>query len=163
MRRPENSGRAAAAILGPAVVIFLAATLPAQQADPPPKAEEPAPAPTARTVWDGVYTEEQAKRGEALYHQSCALCHGEALLGREMASPLTGPVFNSNWDGVMLGDLMERMRLTMPQTSPGSLSRQQNADLLAYILSVGRFPAGKTELARQTEILNQIRYLATRP
>jgi hypothetical protein len=80
-----------------------------------------------------------------------------------MASPLTGPVFNSNWNGVMLGDLLERMRLTMPQSSPGSLSRQQNADVLAYILSVGGFPAGDKELPRQTEILNTIRFLATKP
>src|SRR5262249_4476408 len=163
MRPRESSGRAAS-FLGAAAAVVLAAALGAQQTEPPPKAEEAAPAATgARTVWDGVYTEEQAKRGEAIYRQSCAACHGDALLGREMASPLTGPVFNSNWNGVMLGDLMERMRLTMPQTSPGSLSRQENADVLAYILSVGGFPAGDKELARQTEILNTIRFLAIRP
>src|SRR5262245_19172976 len=128
---------------------FVATAMSAQQAE--------------RTVWDGVYTEAQAKRGEAFYRQSCSQCHGEALLGREMASPLTGPAFASNWNGVALGDLLERMRLTMPQDRPGSLSRQQNADILAYILSVGRFPAGKTELARQTEILSQIRFVATKP
>src|SRR5262249_7671818 len=146
---------------GSVVIVFLAAILRAQPPLPPPKAEESPPGP--RTVWDGVYTEEQAKRGEGFYRESCPLCHGEALLGRERANPLTGPVFNSNWDGVMLGDLMERMRLTMPQTSPGSLSRQRNADILAYMLKVGGFPAGKTELARQTEILNTIRYVATKP
>ena len=80
-----------------------------------------------------------------------------------MAPPLTGPVFAATWNGVTLGDLIERMRVTMPQNRPGSLSRQQNADLLAFILSVGRLPAGKTELARQTEILSQIRFLATKP
>lgn len=153
----------AATALGSAAVIFLATMLRAQQVERPPKKEEPSAAPAPRTVWDGVYTEEQAKRGEGFYRQSCSLCHGEALLGREMASPLTGPAFASNWNGVALGDLMERMRVTMPQDRPGSLSRQQNADVLAYILSVSRFPAGKTELARQTEILNQIRFAATKP
>jgi S-disulfanyl-L-cysteine oxidoreductase SoxD len=162
MRPRDGSGRAAS-LLGAAAALVLAAALRAQQTEPPPKAEEAPTAPGSRTVWDGVYTEEQAKRGEAIYRQSCATCHGDALLGREMASPLTGPVFNSNWNGVMLGDLLERMRLTMPQSSPGSLSRQQNADVLAYILSVGGFPAGDKELARQTEILNTIRFLATKP
>jgi len=153
---------AAAAIVGSAAVVLLAATLRAQQPAPPPEGAE-AQAPAPRTVWDGVYTEEQAKRGEGLYRQSCSQCHGESLLGREMASPLTGPVFTSNWNGVALGDLMERMRVTMPQDRPGSLGRQQNADILAYVLSVNRFPAGKTELARQTELLNQIRFEATKP
>jgi len=163
MRWRESSGRAAATIVGSAVVVLLGGLLHAQQAEPPAKPEDPAAAPALRTVWDGVYTEEQAKRGEALYRESCALCHGEALLGREMATPLTGPVFAATWNGVMLGDLVERMRMTMPQNRPGTLSRQQSADLLAFILSVGQFPAGKTELARQTEILNLIRFLATRP
>jgi cytochrome c5 len=155
--------RVGSTVVGSAAVLVLATLLRAEHAEPPPKAEEPGAAPASRTVWDGVYTEEQAKRGEALYRQFCSLCHGEALLGREMASPLTGPAFNSNWNGVTLGDLMERMRVTMPQDRPGSLSRQHNADLLAYILSVSRFPGGKTELARQTEILNTIRFVATRP
>jgi len=161
--RPRNGSGRAASLLGAAAALLLAGALRAEQAEPPAKPGETPAATDARTVWDGVYTGEQAKRGEALYRQSCATCHGDALLGREMASPLTGPAFNSNWNGVMLGDLMERMRLTMPQTSPGSLSRQQNADVLAYILSVGGFPAGEKELARQTEILNTIRFLATRP
>jgi mono/diheme cytochrome c family protein len=163
-RPPRGGGaraRAWATVAGSAAIVLVAAALRAQAPSPPPKTEESPAGP--RTVWDGVYTEEQAKRGEGFYRQSCAQCHGEALLGREMATPLTGPVFNSNWSGVMLGDLAERIRLTMPQTSPGSLSRQQNADIVAYILSVGRFPAGKTELARQTEIQNTIRYVATKP
>ena len=118
---------------------------------------------TSRTVWDGVYTEEQAKRGEGLYRQSCSVCHGETLAGREMASPLTGPVFTANWNGVTLGDLIERMRVSMPLDRPGALSRQQNADVLAFMLNVNRFPAGKTELARETELLNLIRFAATKP
>src|SRR5262245_63503562 len=109
MRPRDGSGRAVR-LLGAAAALLLAGALRAEQTEPPPKAEETPAATGARTVWDGVYTEEQAKRGEGLYRQSCATCHGDALLGREMASPLTGPVFNSNWNGVMLGDLMERMR-----------------------------------------------------
>jgi len=122
-------------------------------------AQEPA-AVESRSVWDGVFTEEQARRGEALYHKECKSCHGETLAGGESAPPLTGGAFLSNWNGLTLGDLFERIRKTMPQNSPGKLNRQQNADILAYTLSANKFPAGKTELSRQTEFLKEIRFEA---
>jgi mono/diheme cytochrome c family protein len=126
------------------------------------KAQEPAPA-ESRSVWDGVYTEEQAKRGEPLYHKECATCHGDAMAGGESAPPLTGGTFLSNWNGLTLGDLFERIRKTMPLNAPGKLNRQQNADILAYTLSANKFPPGKTELSRQTEFLKEIRFEAVRP
>jgi hypothetical protein len=55
------------------------------------------------------------------------------------------------------------MRVSMPQNAPGSLSRQQNADILAFILKANQFPAGKAELDRQTEILKQIKFDSTKP
>jgi S-disulfanyl-L-cysteine oxidoreductase SoxD len=99
-----------------------------------------------RTTWDAVYSAEQARRGAALFKAHCAACHGEALGGIESAPALTGDTFNSTWEGVPLEDLFERARTTMPQNAPGSLSRQQNADILAYILDVGKFPAGDKPL-----------------
>src|SRR5262245_30223530 len=81
----------------------------------------PPPQTPAKSVWDGVYTSEQAKRGEALYAQSCAACHGNALEGGEMAPPLAGGAFNANWNGLTMGDLSERVRISMPQNNPGSL------------------------------------------
>ena len=116
-----------------------------------------------RSVWDGVYTEEQAKRGEPLYHKECAPCHGDSLSGGESAPPLTGGAFLSNWNGLTLGDLFERIRKTMPQNAPGKLSRQQNADILAFALSANKFPAGKSELSRQSEFLKEIRFEAMKP
>jgi hypothetical protein len=62
-----------------------------------------------------------------------------------------------------VGELFERTRKTMPQSKPGSLTRDQNAEILAYILSVNRFPAGKAELERATEVLMEIRIEATKP
>lgn len=124
------------------------------------RAQEPA---ATRSVWDGVYTEEQAKRGEAVYHKECAACHGDMLTGGESAPPLTGGAFQSNWNGLTLGDLFERIRKTMPQTKPGSLTRQQNADVLAFMLSINKFPAGKTELYRQAEMLKEIRFETKKP
>jgi mono/diheme cytochrome c family protein len=117
----------------------------------------------SRSVWDGVYTEDQAKRGEALYQKECKGCHGVALGGGESSPPLTGGAFLSNWNGLTLGDLFERIRKTMPQNAPGKLNRQQNADILAFVLSASKFPAGRTELSRQTEFLKEVRFEAVKP
>ncbi len=119
-----------------------------------------AQAPSGRSVWDGVYTEDQAKRGEAAYGQFCSTCHGAALTGGEMAPALAGGDFTSNWNGTSVGDLFERIRISMPQNNPGSLSRQQNADMVAHLLSFSKFPAGKTELPAETEALKQIKFEA---
>src|SRR5437762_7957111 len=107
----------------------------------------------SKTQWDGVYTADQAKRGEPLYSQYCASCHGPDLTGGEMAPGLTGGEFQSNWNDLSLGELFERMRISMPQNAPGSLSRQQNADILALVLFKSNFPAGTTELSGQTDVL----------
>ena len=117
----------------------------------------------SRSVWDGVYTQEQAERGHALYNQHCTSCHGDALAGGEEAPPLAGGQFLANWDGLTVGDLFERMRRSMPQNDPGGLSRQENANILAYMLSANKFPASKTELAHETEVLKQIRIESTKP
>jgi len=124
------------------------------------RAQEPA---GSRSVWDGVYTEEQAKRGEPVYQKECAACHGAMMTGGESAPPLTGGGFQANWNGLTLGDLFDRIRKTMPQSKPGSLTRQQDADVLAFMLSLNKFPAGKTELYRQSEMLKEIRFETKRP
>jgi mono/diheme cytochrome c family protein len=110
-----------------------------------------------KSVWDGVYTEEQAGRGRPLYNQHCASCHADTLMGGEMSPPLVGGEFMSNWNGLTLGELFERIRTTMPQNKPGKLSREVNSDITAYILSVNKFPAGKTELPHSAEFLKDIR------
>ena len=115
-----------------------------------------------RNVWDGVYTAEQAKRGEPLYGQQCSTCHGSTLEGGEMAPPLTGGTFHANWNGLSLGDLVERIRISMPQNSPGSLNRQQSVDIVAFILKTGGIPEGKAEMPREIEILKQIVFDGTK-
>ncbi len=121
------------------------------------------PAAESRSVWDGVYTEDQAKRGETIYQKECAACHGAVLTGGESAPPLTGGPFLANWNGLTMGDLFDRIRKTMPQSNPGRLTRQQDADILAFMLSVNKFPAGKTELYRQSEMLKEIRFESAKP
>jgi mono/diheme cytochrome c family protein len=125
-------------------------------------AQEAAPA-ESRSVWDGVYTEDQAKRGEEIYRKECAACHGASLTGGESAPPLTGGAFLSNWNGLTLGDLFDRIRKTMPQGSPGKLTRQQNADVLAFALSANKFPAGKSDLPLKSEFLKEIRFESVKP
>jgi S-disulfanyl-L-cysteine oxidoreductase SoxD len=114
------------------------------------------------SVWQGVYTDEQAKRGQPLYSKYCASCHGQQLTGGEDSPPLTGGAFVANWNGLTVGDLFERIRVSMPQDRPGRLTRQQNADILAYVLAVNQFPAGQTELPTETERLKQIRFEAVK-
>ena len=117
----------------------------------------------SRSVWDGVYTEQQAKRGGAQYGQQCSGCHGDSLTGADEAPALSGGAFLANWDGLTVGDLFERIRISMPADRPGKLNREQIADILSYILNFNRFPAGNTELERQTEVLKQIRLEAAKP
>jgi quinoprotein glucose dehydrogenase len=116
-----------------------------------------------RSVWDGVFTDDQAARGKARYKELCASCHGDALEGGESAPPLAGGEFLSNWNTLTVGDLFDRTRSTMPQSKPGSLSREANAEIMAYLLSANQFPAGKAALPQTSEVLKEIRIEAIRP
>ena len=77
-----------------------------------------------------------------------------------MTPALTGGGFMANWDGLSLADLADRIRVSMPLNSPGVLSRQQTADIVAYILQFNQFPAGKEELPREVPAMKQILFKA---
>ncbi|HXJ95777.1 MAG TPA: cytochrome c [Terriglobia bacterium] len=116
------------------------------------------------SVWDGVYTGKQAERGSVLYGQRCASCHGDHLQGKRPQTPaLTGSGFKGNWNGETVDDLFEKIQTAMPADKPGTLSRPQNADALAFILKANEFPAGQAELPTDAEKLKQIRFEAERP
>ena len=116
-----------------------------------------------RSVWDGVYTDTQAARGEKVSVAQCGRCHGQTLTGAEAAPGLVGDTFNANWEGVPLGDLSERIRSSMPQDAPGSLSRQQTVDVIAYMLKLSKIPAGEVELITEASALGQITFMSNRP
>ena len=118
---------------------------------------------TPKSQWDRVYSLPQAKRGETLYVQNCAACHAVDLTGGEIAPALTGGEFAATWNELTLGDLFERIRVSMPQNDPTSLTRAQKADILAYVLSKGGYPDGEAELPSQTEVLRTINFLAMKP
>ncbi len=117
----------------------------------------------AQSVWAGVYTEEQAKRGEVIYYERCGACHGPQLEGGDMTPALLGGVFTSTWNDLPLSDLFERIRITMPLNQPSTLSRQQTADVTAFLLKANKWPAGQTELPRELEPLKEIQIQAIKP
>lgn len=116
-----------------------------------------------KSQWDGVYTAEQAKRGEVVYSESCVPCHGPDLGGSDLAPALAGDEFASNWNNMKIGDLYDRVSMSMPLGAPASLTAQQYADVIAFILQKGNAPAGTTELSASMEPLNAIKFVETPP
>jgi S-disulfanyl-L-cysteine oxidoreductase SoxD len=116
-----------------------------------------------KTVWDALYSDAQSKKGETAYSQYCAKCHGSDLMGADVAPPLTGVEFTSGWNDLTVGDLFERLRITMPADKPGSVSAQDNADIVAFMLFKNGFPAGTADLPAQAEVLKGIKILTQKP
>jgi quinoprotein glucose dehydrogenase len=116
-----------------------------------------------KTVWDGVYSEAQAKRGEAAYTAECASCHQSDLTGDGFAPGLSGPEFAAAWNELPLSDLFERMRLSMPPSDPNAVPPADKIDIIAFMLKANEFPAGAADLPKDAEGLKQIQYRATKP
>ena len=117
-------------------------------------------AQAGKTTAAGVYTEAQAKRGQQVYTDNCAMCHGADLKGNATTPGLAGMEFEVFWRDQPLGDLFERINVTMPKSAPGSLKPEQSADVLAYLLSEMKEPAGQTELPAKTDDLKGIKIQA---
>lgn len=115
-------------------------------------------AQTTSSVWDGIYTDDQAGRGEAGYAQACASCHGKNLQGGAQNPPLAGADFVANWNGQTIGDLFEKIQTTMPADRPGKLTPAQNAEIVAYVLKFNKFPSGGKELPGSIEALKSVRF-----
>jgi len=116
-----------------------------------------AAAPSARTVADGVYTDAQAERGLASYKSACLECHGADLTGDGFAPALAGPEFLGNWTDLSVGDLFERIRISMPPSGPAGIKPEDKIDIVSYMLKYNKFPAGTTELEAKLEGLKQIK------
>jgi mono/diheme cytochrome c family protein len=104
----------------------------------------------------GVYTTQQATRGSALYQSKCASCHNADLSGTGTAPALAGSDFLSNWVSRPVAALFSIIRASMPSDQPGTLTAQQTADLIAYLLKANQFPAGKAELPADADRLKNI-------
>lgn len=103
-------------------------------------AEEP------RTLNDAIYTKAQAKVGEGLYKTNCLTCHDKKYFR---------PVLK-RWAGQPLSTFYTVMAASMPESNPGSLPDDEYIDILAYIISLSRYPAGDAELEYAPETLANI-------
>jgi S-disulfanyl-L-cysteine oxidoreductase SoxD len=108
------------------------------------------------TTRDGVYTAEQARQGKVIYQNQCGMCHGDALEGQGQNSPLAGDDFLNRWTDQTVADLFMKTITMMPAMDPGTLSPKDTAQVLAYILSVNKFTAGKRELQSDPQSLEAI-------
>lgn len=101
-------------------------------------------------VSTGVFTEEQAARGEELFMARCSGCHGANLQGG--MGPRLSPL-NEAWQGMSLASLYRFVSQNMPFGAPGSLEPQQYADVLAHVLASNGHPPGDAELPADAEAL----------
>ncbi len=117
-----------------------------------------APAPRASTLATGAYSVAQQKRGAAIYNRECSTCHGETLGGGEGSPSLAGSAFRASYGGQTVAVLFDKIRTTMPAPpeQPGKLTLQENADVVAHILSVNGFPAGDRALSTDVEELKRL-------
>lgn len=118
------------------------------------------------SVWDGVYSDAQAERGQRKYGGYCAVCHGVGYGGDYTSPTLTGQFF-PDWQGMSVADLFDKIQRTMPLGRPGTLSNDDTADIVAYILQQNEVPGGNAELSGDAAKLKGIvitpRKLAKRP
>ena len=121
-------------VVGAAFLCAFTAVVAAQSTD----------APLKTTVWQGVYTEAQAARGQSEYTLHCSSCHRDDLSGYN--SILKGPRFMHNYRESSLNVLFDKTKTTMPRGAAGTLSDKTYVDIVAYMLKANEFPAGAQEL-----------------
>lgn len=110
-----------------------------------------------KTVWDGVFTKEQAARGLQYYRRSCGHCHADDLSGGGDGEPaLAGTIFLAQWHKRSVGELFSLISETMPYSAPGRLPGQEYVDILSYILAVNGAPEGNGELSFTRKSLDAI-------
>jgi hypothetical protein len=104
---------------------------------------------TGKSVWQGVYNESQAARGDTEHQNNCTTCHG--------TEKYSGEAFAKAWIGRTAFDLFDQLKTTMPDDNPGGLSVQQYTDIIAFIFKVNGMPAGADSLSTDPEALRRIR------
>jgi mono/diheme cytochrome c family protein len=111
----------------------------------------------AKSTSTGVFTEEQAKKGEAAYQRICASCHGTDLHSTEPEAPdLTDGAFKFGWQGKTIAERFDIIRKTMPPQRTGSLDDQTYLDIVTYILRFNNVPSGNQALQPDLDKLKQI-------
>ena len=108
------------------------------------------------TIWDGVFTDAQAKRGEDTYVKACAKCHADDLLGSTNAPALVGQAFFARFDRTSADEVLDVIRRTMPQEAPDTLGMQAYADIVSYMFKTNGASGGKAELSTDRAKLREI-------
>jgi mono/diheme cytochrome c family protein len=113
------------------------------------------------SVLGGVYTDAQARRGEKVYADNCVPCHGPKLQGTDTAGPtLTGPDFVNGWKDMTVAALLAKISSDMPSNAPGTLKPEEYADVLSFVLSSNKYPAGQSELPTDPAALKSVKMAA---
>ena len=102
-----------------------------------------------RTTRVGVYTTAQAVQGYGTYQLICVSCHTQASH--------SGPVFVAKWEGRLLWDLYHYVSESMPKSEPGSLTPEEYAGVVAYLLRMNGMPGGTSEIPTDSIALKKIR------
>src|SRR5262245_28037529 len=97
----------------------------------------------AKTVWSGVYTDEQAARGKLEYAQHCQRCHGIDLTD---SREIVGAKFLERWREDRLDTLFNYVKVAMPRGNGGSLTDDTYILIFSYVLARNGFPAGNETL-----------------
>ena len=127
--------------------------VPVPEAEAPPAQAAPMPAePAAQamTLADGVYSEEQAERGSAVFRSTCSDCHDTV--------EFRGSDFMFDWEGSTVGRFVRVVSETMPDDNPGSVPMEQVVAVAAYVLQLNDYPAGTTPLTTDLDVLAELRF-----
>lgn len=116
-----------------------------------------------RTIWDGVYSQAQARRGRETFTAACVYCHGPDLEGDELGPALKGSSFMAQWSGQPVSKLFAKIVETMPENDPGSLTEQAAVDVMTFLLEANQVPAGGGDLPPTLSTLERIAFTAERP
>jgi cytochrome c len=115
-------------------------------------------AQTRVSVWSGVYTTAQSKRGEEFYSGACKHCHGVRLNGAAAPDQPPSPAiaresFLRKWAGKPVAELFVYVRTNMPPDAPDTITDQQAIDVIAHMFAVSTIPAGEKELPADRKAL----------
>jgi ankyrin repeat protein len=112
--------------------------------------------PGSKTIWDGVFTEQQAQRGQQVYQRACAACHLDTLQGDTVSPPLVGSGFIARFTGQSAHEMVQNLRGSMPQNAPDSLGDRAYIDLVSYLLKQNGSKTGALELPLDVAELEKI-------
>jgi mono/diheme cytochrome c family protein len=115
------------------------------------------------TIWGGVFSDIQARRGEKVASTYCSGCHGPDLGGGDSGPKLVGPIFLNKWNDKTVWDLFDWIKTSMPEDNPGSLSQESTANVIAYILEMNKVSSGTKDLPVDQAALSQIRIVEQAP